>query len=212
MDKSVWIEVFRVLVTNVPEFVYPEWFAYVADQIPVENSRARRDVPRLLSLLEVIALCRSFSDARREKGKSIEINFADYCVSYQILHEAFASTYGGAHFMALKFAEAVRDLCDDTKRPVLTNDVMEHLNWEKALAHKWRVIAVRAKLVRYDEGTYPMNKKPLLPGPAQRATAFLPDPQLVFNERQDIDDTTFIDPLSGEEKAFRREPKKPSKK
>jgi hypothetical protein len=211
MDAAVWQEVFRILTTKVPEFIYPKWFSYLADKIPVDSSRSRRDVPRFLSLLEAVALCLSFSDGRSQK-RAIELNFADYCVAYHIFNEAFSSTYAGAHPMALQFAEAVRELYDRTKVPVLTNDVMGHLNWQKGVTHKWRMIAVQEKLVRYDGGTHPKNQKPLLPGPARQVTAFLPDPQLVFDECPEVgDEVRFINPISGNEGVLRRPVKKVKK-
>ena len=205
MDRSIWQESFRILCKNVPEFRYPEWFDYVAEQIPADDSRARRDVPRFLSLLEAVALCRSFSDGRREKKNEIEIDFGDYCVAFLILSEAFASTYLGTHPMALEFAKAVRHLYSQQTKPVTTRDVAEHLAWDAPVAHKWRVVAVRHKLVQYKPGTYQNNQKLLFPGPAKQGTTFLPDPRVVFRERPDIgNEVQYVDPLSGKEERFIR--------
>ena len=33
-ELSIWREAFRILCEDVPEFRYPEWFEYLADQIP----------------------------------------------------------------------------------------------------------------------------------------------------------------------------------
>jgi hypothetical protein len=201
---SVWHEAFRILTDDVPEFEYPEWFDYVAEHIPAEDSRARRDAPRFLSLLEAVARCRSFSDGRRKRSKKIEINFPDYCVGYAILKDAFASTYVGAHPKAMEFAQAVRQLCSRTKKHVTTKDVATHLGWAEAVAHKWRLEAVKQKLVQYKPGTYPQNQKPLLPGPAEHATKFLPEPRLVFQARPELGDVVkYVCPLTGEA-LFRR--------
>jgi hypothetical protein len=200
MDKlTIWHEAFRILCDDVPEFRYPEWLDYVAEQIPTEDSRARRDVPRFLSFLEAIARCRSFSDGRHQKSKPIEINFADYCEAYPILREAFASTYTGAHPMAMEFAKAVRQLCSKSKKHVTTREVATHLGWTETVAHKWRAEAVKQKLVQYKPGTYVQNKKPLLPGPAEHATAFLPDPHLVFQARPELGTVVkYTCPFTGE--------------
>ena len=185
-NLTIWHEAFRILCDDVPEFRYPEWFDYLGVQVPTEDSRARRDVPQFLSFLEAIARCRSFSDGRHNKSKEIEINFADYCEAYPILREAFASTYAGAHPMAMEFAKAVRQLCSKRKNHVTTKEVATHLGWTKAVTHKWRAKAVKQKLVQYKPGTYPQNKKPLLPGPAEHPTAFLPEPRLVFEARPEL--------------------------
>lgn len=209
IERSEWQEVFRILHGKPPQFVYPTWFDYLSDRTPAANSRARRDAPRFLSLLEGIALCRSFSDGRREKSKNtVEINFADYCAAYRILNEALASTYAGAHPRALEFAAAVRQLYGQNQRAVTTKDVAAQLKWKEHLAHKWRIVAVRKKLVAYKPGTYASNRKPLLPGPARHATSFLPDPRLVFRKRRDVgDQVRFVDPLTGEKELLKRQSK-----
>jgi hypothetical protein len=205
MDFSIWHEAFRILCTDVPQFSYPEWFDYLAEHIPAEDSRARRDVPRFLSLLQAVAHCRSFSDGRREKSKVIEINFTDYCIAHGILREAFASTYTGAHPMAMMFARAVVRLCRESKKHVTTKDVAAYFGWTDALAHKWRAEAVKRKLVEYKPGTYARNEKPLLPGPAEHPTRFLPDPALVLNERPELGNVVkYVSPLTGEEVSIRR--------
>jgi hypothetical protein len=202
---SVWHEAFRILTADVPELEYPEWFDYVAEHIPAEDARARRDVPRFLSLLEAVARCRSFSDGRREKSKVIEISFADYCEAYIILKDAFASTYAGAHPMAMEFAKAVRQLCSRTKKHITTKDVAKHLGWTDDVAHKWRLEAVKQKLVQYKSGTYPQNRKPLLPGPIEQSTRFLPTPRSVFEARPELGKVVkFICPLTGEALFMRR--------
>lgn len=200
MDMLVVLqEAFRTLCTDVPQFLYQEWLAYVADQIPAEDPRARRDWARFLSLLEAVALCRSFSDGRHQKSKAIEINFADYCTAYPILREAFASTYAGAHPKAMEFARAVRQLCSKSKKHVTTKEVATHLGWTEAVAHKWRMEAVKQKLVQYKPGTYAQNKKPLLPGPSEHPTAFLPDPPLVIQARPELGRVVkYTCPLTGE--------------
>jgi hypothetical protein len=205
MDLSVWHEALRILCTDVPEFRYPEWFDYLGEQIPAEDTRARRDAPRFLSFLEAVALCRSFSDGRMEKSKVVEIDFGDYCVAYDILQEAFASTYVGAHPMAMEFASAVSYLCDQSKVHITTKDVATHLGWTDALAHKWRAVALKQKLIEYKPGTYPQNKKPLLPGPAEQPTTFLPHPRLVFLMRPELGEVAkYICPLSGQAVIIRR--------
>jgi hypothetical protein len=206
-EPRVWHEAFRILRENQPRFRFPGWFEYLGDRIPTENSRARRDVPRFLSLLQAVALCRSFSDGRRQEGKGqeMEIDFADYCVAFEILNEALASTYVGAHPNALRFAGAVRCLCSQTSAPITTKEVAAHLNWKESTAHKWRAKALRQKLIEYRPGTYPNNRKPLLPGSALHPTTFLPDPRLVFRGRQDVGEKVrWLDPLTGGEKVLRR--------
>jgi hypothetical protein len=210
MELSIWHEALRILCTDVPEFHYPEWFDYLGEQIPAEDTRARRDSPRFLSFLEAVALCRSFSDGRREKLKGIEITFADYCVAYAILKESFASTYVGAHPVVMQFAKAVRELCKQSKNDITTKEVAAHLGWSEAVAHKWRVQAVKQKLVQYKPGTYAQNKKPLLPGLIDHPTAFLPTPRSVLQARPELGKVVkYISALSGEEVVIRPTPEKP---
>jgi hypothetical protein len=135
-DLSIWQEAFRILTEGVPKFSYPAWFEYLGEEIPAGDSRARRDAPRFLGLLEAVTLCRSFADGRK-KSQEVEIDFVDYCVAYSILNEAFASTYAGAHPMAMKFAEAVRLLCAQSKKDITTKEVAAYLDWTDAVAHTY---------------------------------------------------------------------------
>jgi hypothetical protein len=101
--------------------------------------------------------------------------------------------------MAMEFARAVSQLCGRNKRHVTTKDVANHLGWSEDVAHKWRVKAVKYKLVEYKPGTYPRNLKPLLPGPTAHPTVFLPSPALVFQARPELGKIVkYVCPLTGE--------------
>jgi hypothetical protein len=82
IELPVWHEAVRILSKKVPRFRFPQWFTMLADEIPSDEPRARRDAVRFLNLLIAIALCRSHSDGRIKKcSNEIEISFADYCVA-----------------------------------------------------------------------------------------------------------------------------------
>lgn len=203
---TVWREAIRILSGQIPKFKFPAWFACLAKNIPTDDSRARRDVPRFLTLLKAVALCLRFSDGRRETAE-IEISFSDYCVAWEILHEAFASTYRGAHPQALRLGDAVRDLHSELKRPVSVQELADNLGWKPAVVYKWRKAALKLKLVQQVDGTQPQNKKPLLPGPVP-SSGFLPHPKFVFRERSELGETArYLNPLTGTEKVLRRSQK-----
>ena len=202
---DVWREATTLLGARVPKFQYPKWFEAIADQMPVDETRVRRDAERFCSLLEAVALCRSYSDRRRRtRINSIEINLADYCSAYQIANEAFSSTYRGTHPQSLRVAETVRRLQAELHRPVTVKEVAQERAWELLLAYKWVKAAVRDKVVSYEPGTRARNQKRLV-SQKDRRTRFLPHPCRILRERPEMNEkTVYFDPLTGEKKAMRR--------
>jgi hypothetical protein len=201
---QVWREAIRVLSEDLRGFRYPEWFTFLAERIPAAETRARRDAERFLSLLKAVAACSSLSDGRRDEKGDIQINLADYCIAYEILNEAFAFTYGGAHPHALMVAETVRKLRGDFKRPVTVKEVAEHHGWEQPLAYKWVNVAIESKLIVREAGTREKNLKRLIPRAAAEST-FLPHPTLVLRDGQDAAKfVRYIHPLTGHTQTLRR--------
>lgn len=204
LELPVWHEAIRILGQRIPNFRHPAWFGFLAEQIPADEPRARRDSPRFLSLLRAVALCRSHSDRRVKEGGEVEINFSDYCVTHRIVSKAFTLTFAGAHPKSLELAKAVRLLGKESMRPPSVTEVAKHLGWKQSLVYKFTKIAIRQRLIEYESGTRLWNQKRLLPGPIS-SSSFLPDPLFVFRKRRDVGDVVrYIDPLTGKKKILRR--------
>lgn len=155
-DLPVWHEAIRILCKKIPQFRYPGWFELLADQIPGDEPRARRDAVRFLSLLKAVTLCRSHSDGRFKKSPDeIEIDFADYCVAYRILSRAFASTFAGVDLKALTLAKVVRRLNKRSDEPATVKEFVEELGWDQAVVYKYAKKAEKRNLVEYEPGTHP---------------------------------------------------------
>jgi hypothetical protein len=211
-SAEVWREATRILTETCPKFTYPRWLEFIAERIPADDTRARRDANRFCTLLEAVAMVQSFSDGRRNEDREhIEINFADYCIAYEILNEAFSSTYSGVHPQVLRVAERVRELHKEVKRSVTTHELAEELNWENQVTYKWLKAAVTEDLVRLEPGTNEKNVKRYSPGRSQ-ARRFLPDPVDVLNHFDELDESSgFLDPLTGKLKKLRRQSKASSR-
>jgi hypothetical protein len=202
---SVWQEACRIVSREQIELTYPDWYQRIGELIPSGEPRARRDAGRFQSLLEVITRCRSFSDGRRDKGKQIEVSLADYAVAYEILADVFASTYRGVHPQAVKVADNVARLPHKLGHPVTATGVAKDLKWSDALTYKWLHVAVKEKLVAFQEGSQPRNQKYLIP--VQGASLrFLPHPVLLLNaaDKSAGDEVRYNDPLTGTESLLRR--------
>jgi hypothetical protein len=204
--NEVWQEAVRLLGQSVPAFKFPTWFRFLADQIPATQPRARRDGERFLSLLKAVARCRSFSDGRHQKNEGIEIDLGDYAVAYEILHEAFGFTYGGAHPQAVIVATEIRTLFGRLKRPVTTKEVADGLGWDLAHAYKWINVAMKNNLIaREDGGTKAKNVKRLIPQAAAE-TKFLPHPLSVLRQGDKVVKTVrYINPITGKIAILSRE-------
>lgn len=204
LPLSVWQEACRIVSREKIKLIYPDWFRQIGELLPSGEPRARRDADRFLSLLEAVTRCRSFSDGRRNKSNQIEINLADYAVAFEILSDAFSSTYRGVHPQALKLANAVGNLNKKLGRPISIKETAQELAWENALAYKWAAVAVEEKLLAHQEGTHEKNQKFLLPVPGT-ATQFLPSPTNLLRAGENLGgELTFVDPLTGKERKLLR--------
>lgn len=201
---EVWRAAVRLLAADARAFRFPEWFKCLAEKLPAAQTRARRDAGRFLSLLMAVAAVRSFSDGRRDTKAPIEITIADYCVAFEILNEAFAFTYSGAHPNAVEVAEVVRKLYGKAKRPIALKEIAEHKDWEYSLVYKWVNAALENKLIKREDGTREKNVKRFLPKSSVQ-TKFLPDPTLVLEESQKLGTVVrYVDPLTGQLKTLRK--------
>jgi DNA primase len=204
-ELPVWHEAIRLLGKKTPKFRHPEWFTFLAREIPPDEPRARRDAVRFLSLLKAVALCLSHSDGRIKKSPTeIEIAFSDYCVAHRILSRAFTSTFAGVHPRVLQLSRAVRRLYKETAKPVSVKELIQELGWDQALVYKYVKIAEKQNLIQYEGGSHLHNQKRLQPGLISRPS-FLPDPKLIFHKSAVVgDEVRYVDPLTGKELAMRR--------
>jgi hypothetical protein len=190
---EVWREAIRLLKTSYDgEFPFPSWFEYVAEQVPRDRVRSRRDWKRFLALIQVIALCRSQADGNKE------ITFADYCVAYRIFNSAFTATAYAVNQNELELQKAVIRLHKKLGRAVTTKEIREGLGWQESMTYKFVKEAVKHKLVQQESGTREKNVKRFLPVPDTYDT-FLPSPRKVLDHAQELGRSVeYLDPFTGE--------------
>jgi hypothetical protein len=189
---KVWQQAIRLLIENYEgTFTYPKWFEYVAEQVPRERVRARRDWKRFLAFIQAIAVCRSQSDATKD------ITFGDYCCAYHILNDSLTATTYALNENELTVQKAVGKLYEKLGRAVTTKEIREYLGWDKSMAYKYVRASVKHNLIRYQSGTTERNRKPLLPVPETSGT-FLPSPRQVLDNAKELDDSMdYVSPLRG---------------
>ena len=201
-DLKVWQQAIRLLIENYEGvFTYPKWFEYVAEQVPRERVRTRRDWKRFLGFIQAIALCRSQADGTKE------ITFADYCAAYHILNSALTATTYALNENELTVQKAVGKLYGELGRAVTTKELREYLGWDKSMAYKYVRASVKHNLIRYQPGTTEKNVKPLLPVQETSGT-FLPSPtQVLANAKELGNSKDYVSPLTGKLTRVRRSKK-----
>jgi energy-coupling factor transporter ATP-binding protein EcfA2 len=196
-EIEVWQEAIQLLKNRYQPFIFPPWFSYIAEQVPAENVRARRDWKRFLGLLEAVAMCSP--DPERE-GK---ITFADYCVAYRVLNSALTATNHAVNEYELRLQTAVEELHRELRRAATIREVRDRLGWDASMTYKHVGAAVRHKLVEYEQGTHAKNVKRLLP--IGGTGTFLPHPELVFKTLKELGPSVvYADPISGKPRKGRR--------
>ncbi len=178
----------------------PDWLNYVAEHLPVNEIRVRRDWIRFLAFLRAIALCHP----RPEDGRPLDISFRDYCVAYKIFEPVLAANIKEVPAEDLHLSRAVAELAKRKRRAVRTKELIKHLNWKKSLVYKHVKSAMRNGLVEYERGTRERNEKWLL-ARAEPTQGFLPTPKAVLKNNPKIGrKVKYVNPFTGKWKTVRR--------
>lgn len=178
----------------------PAWLEYVAENLPLDKVRVRRDWKRFLSLCSSCALLRP-----HPLKEPRNITFEDYAVAYRILEPAFAATANGLHPRELAVIRAVEQLRRSPKQKMTVHDLAEHLGWKEALVYKYVRLAIQSNHLAFEDGTQERNRK-FIVARSDRSEGFLPHPLRVFGANKDIGPSvTYIDPLTGTPKTMRRD-------
>jgi len=193
-DLPVWRKALSLLVFKKRDFENPPgWLRYVAEQLPLERVRVRRDWDRFLSFCKSIALCRGDWQPKRP----INITFRDYCVAYRIFEPVLASTLRGVRTQELALGRAVAKLNRQLQRAATIREIASDLGWSEPVVYKYVKSATRTGLVEYEEGTRERNVKRIL-ACEHESGRFLPSPRRVMRDNPEIgSELSFIDPFTG---------------
>jgi hypothetical protein len=191
-NLSRWHAVFNALVPSKGDFpLWPKWLDYVAEQLPLQLARVRRDWGRFLILLKAIALTRRCPGTRTK----VNVEFQDYCVAYRILEPALAATMQGMPGQELEIVNAVIAL-SRTKREVTHADVARRLGLKKDATYKHVKMAIRHGFLKYAPGSRERNLKPL--ETTSKRPGFLPKPVVVLKNNPELGNSVqFVDPFKG---------------
>ena len=125
------------------------------DTLPRDITRLRRDFPRLLTLVKVIALLYQQQRSYDANGRLIA-TVDDYAMAYALVAEPFARSVHGLSAQAVAVAEAVQQLYDDkrttktqkhTEAFITVRDLAKALRWAKRTVQKWVDQAAEADLL-----------------------------------------------------------------
>lgn len=199
-DLPMWQLATSLLVWKDGDFANPpDWLQYVASNLPLGKVRIRRDWDRFLTFCSAIAMCRGDWSPNRE----VNVEFADYCVAYEILEPVFASTLRGLRTQEYALGRAVASLNGRLKRAVSVKEVAGVLQWKEGLVYKYLKGASERGLLKYEGGTRERNEKRILAN--DDPNGFLPPPGRVFRENPQIGKgARFVDPFSGEWRSLLR--------
>jgi hypothetical protein len=169
---------------------------YVAERLPLEKVRVRRDWDRFLGFCYAIALCRS----RGKRDRAIDITFADYCVAYDIFESVFAATLQGVRTQEVELARAVAKLNKRLQRGATVKEIAEKLTWKQSLVYKYVSKAVSKRLVEYESGPARESNLKRILAVDGRAGGFLQSPFTVLRDNPEIGKAIkYIDPFTGKE-------------
>jgi hypothetical protein len=200
-DLPAWRLAMSLLTYKKGDFDNPPiWLKSVAERLPLEKVRVRRDWDRFLSLCSAIALCRGDWQSNRP----VNITFADYCVGYLILEPVFASTFLGLRTQEFAVNKAVAKLNKRLQRAATIREIANELNWKDPVVYKYVKSAAKSGFLEYERGTREKNVKRVMARP-EESGRFLPTPSLVLKNNPGIGrEVKFVDPFTGYWETIRR--------
>jgi hypothetical protein len=197
---TVWRAATSLLTARPGDFEQPPALLdFVADQVPRDNVRVRRDWPRFLTFCCAVALC----SGRRKKDGLLNITFEDYCVAYKILNPVFAATLDGIPDKEIELVRAVAKLTDQHGRGVTVDEIANALGGKYARVRKRVLAACEKKLISLVPGANERNVKyyRAMERPVGR---FLPSPRTVLENCPELgDEAIYINPFTGERTRIR---------
>lgn len=177
----------------------PRWLEYVAEHLPLDQVRVRRDWARFLALCQAIALCR-----RGSGEEPANIRFADYIVAYKIFEPALAATARAMHPREVQLVGAVEKLSGGSRHGVTPKAIADLLGWERPLVYKYLEMAAEHQSLEYESGTHERNQKFVVPARVAHG-GFLPSPRVVLEHVAELPNVIkFIDPFMGKRKVLKR--------
>jgi hypothetical protein len=135
----------------------PAWLHYVAEHLPLDKVRVRRDWKRFLAFLRAVALCRPRPSGRQP----LNISSADYCVACKIFEPVLVTSVRKTSVAdipqeELQVGDAVAKLHKDTGHAVTIRELAKHLDLKAKRIYKLIQRAMHNRLIVYEPGT---NKK-----------------------------------------------------
>jgi hypothetical protein len=198
-ELKVWRTAITLLKPQSRDFeTNPDWLRYVAEHLPLEKVRVRRDWKRFLALLRAVALCRP----RPENGQPLEIAFSDYCVAYKIFEPVLVASIHRAHNpelpqQQLELMKAIEQLHEKTGDAISIRDLVKRLRWTKKRVYKEVQRAVKNRTIRSEAVTREKNVKRFLPNNT-KTEHFLPRPKQVLKNNPAIGkEVKYVHPFTG---------------
>jgi hypothetical protein len=174
-----------------------------AQDLPEDLTRLRRDFPRFLTLVKVVAL---LHHARREEREGrIVATLEDYALAYHLAARPLTRSVRNISPQALKVAAAVREVVREKEDRAkgegqefwaTPSEVARVLRWGKRTAYKWVDLAEEGGLIEVrTEGNrkrlYPVEDAPL----EEAAFRLLPEPETLAQELGE--ELTYVHPVHG---------------
>jgi hypothetical protein len=203
-ELGVWRTVQLLLEKKTgTEVVFPKWFSDVEDRLFVKDLSVRRYYPAFVEACRTVCLIRSFQRHRKLSNHGqLEVEFADFAITALIFDPVFVESLHLGKGTGEGTRRDVEAIFAKKKRPVQAKDLVRYLRISLDQAYSKLSCAARVGVIRRVNKPEKGNRKLFLPTPRPR---FVPDPEELFKELEDLNDVQFVHPITGKWIVYRRE-------
>jgi hypothetical protein len=175
-----------------------------AQDLPEDLTRLRRDFPRFLTLVKVVAL---LHHARREEREGrIVATLEDYALAYHLAARPLTRSVYTVSPQALTLAVAVREVYEDKLAKgnlppegvrVYVKELARRLRWATRTVQKWVDMADAAGLVEVQKDGTRLALRPVEGAPLEESSfRLLPEPERLARELGE--GGRYVHPITGE--------------
>jgi DNA-binding transcriptional ArsR family regulator len=214
-ELQLWINIQRVLE---PYHVHIPFAGWLAENIPTDKVRIRRDFERIMAFISASALLHQYQREIREKDgrKYVIASIADYLMARELLEATLVKTVAGSSPKTEKLVELIKEICAEKMEAISSedketdhcasmSDLIKRSGVSRRTVYYWIRPALNAGAVETVGGG---KGKPTFYRPTDQAvkglvrldSLFLPQPEQIINAHPDLArGLKYVDPITGDE-------------
>jgi hypothetical protein len=215
-ELQAWANIQRVLE---PYHVHIPFAGWLAENIPTDKVRIRRDFERIMAFISASALLHQYQRETREKDgrKYVIASVADYLMARELLEATLVKTVKGTSPKTETLVELIKEICAEKMETISSEDnetdhcasmseLVTKTGKTRQTIYNWLRPAINGGVIEVISGggrgkpTFYRPTDQAVKGVVRLDALFLPQPEQIINAHPDLaKGLRYVDPITGDE-------------